>query len=488
MVTPAENDVTDMSADKTGAINLTKQVSNREIVGWTATLVLPPALYVLAHSLGMAVQASLFAAIMATVILMWLFNLVDDYIPPLMGMFAGLFFGLAPASVALSGMASPSLLTLLGVFALASVIGDSGLSRRVVLHLLLRLPNRFFWQENILVFCGLLLSLVSPSGNSRVSLLLPVFKEMSESLRLPKRGVAITSLIAATYGGAMLFSTALANSKSASVAAMSMLPNYLQNQYLGVFWMTAAALPIVILVVIHLISTKVMFRGEIPHRIDKDIVRAQLAALGRPSYNEKCGAIAFLFFFIGSITTEIHFVNIANIAGMTLLLLLLAGAFTKAGFQKSVDWPMIFFMLGMDSMMQTMSYLGLDQELSRFMGNFYAFVDGSFVLYVVATLATTIVIRLAFPVTAGMLLSFIILLPITIAQGYSPWICLFLTAIFSDIWFFRYQNSVYLIVWNSDAVLDYEHKWFMKHNHVMNIARVLCVFASIPLWQWMALI
>ncbi|UOD50085.1 SLC13 family permease [Orrella daihaiensis] len=477
-----------MSADKTGSIDLTTQVSNWEIGGWIATLVLSPVCYVVAHHLGMTMQGSLFTAIMATVILMWLFNLVDDYIPPLMGMFAGLFFGLAPASVALAGMASPSLLTLMGVFALASVIAESGLSRRVVLSLLLKLPNRFFWQENILVFCGLLLSLVSPSGNSRISLLLPLFKEMSQSLHLPKRGVAITSLMAATYGGAMLFSTALANSKSASVAAMSMLPTYLQNQYLGIFWLMAAALPIIFLVVIHLASIKVMFRGETPSKIDKDTVRAQLKALGKPGYNEKCGAIAFLFFFIGSLTTGIHFVNIANIAGMTILLLLLAGVFTKAGFQKSIDWPMIFFMLSMDSMMRTLSYLGLDQQLSNFMGSFYTFVDGSFVLYTLATLATTVVMRLAFPVAAGMLLSFIILLPITITQGYSPWICLFLTAMFSDIWFFRYQSSVYLTAWNSNAVLDFEHKWFMRHNNVMNLARVLCVFAAIPIWQWMELI
>lgn len=468
--------------------DLRKQPSSREVIGWISTLVLTPGMYVLGHHYGLSTNESLFVAVLVAVILMWLFNLVDDYIPPLMGMFAGLLFGLAPPSVALAGMASPSLLTLMGVFALASVIAESGLSRRVVLYLLLKMPNRFFWQQNILVFCGLLLSIVSPSGNSRVTLLLPLFKEMSESLRLPKRGVAITSLMAATYGGAMLFSTALANSKSASVAALSMLPVYLQSQYLGVFWLIAAAFPICVLVVIHLAATKWMFGQERPQQIDKASVQLQLAALGKPSYNEKCGAIAFLFFFAGSITTGFHFVSIANIAGMTLLLLLLTGTLTKAGFQKSMDWPMIFFMLGMDSMMRTMGYIGLDQQLSNFMGQFYAFVDGNFLLYILASLATTVVMRLAFPTAAGMLLSFVVLLPITIAQGYSPWICVFLTATFSDIWFFRYQNSVYLIAWNSDASLDFEHKWFMRHNNLMNLARVLCVVAAIPVWQWMALI
>jgi di/tricarboxylate transporter len=465
------------------------KASIRETIGWLFTLILPPAVYFISHSKGLSVQGALFTALLTGVILMWVFTLVDDYIPPLIGMFGSMFFGLAPPSIALSGMASPSLLTLMGVFALAAVIGSSGLSRRLVLYLLLKLPDRFVWQQNILVFCGLLLSLVSPSGNSRVTLLIPLFKEISDALQLAKRGVAITSLMVATYGGAMLFSTALSNSKSASIAALSILPAHLQNQYLGLFWIMAAGIPMVVLVLIHLVSVMAMFPTEAQQsQISKQTIRETLQSLGKLSSKERIAAIAFIFFFVGSMTGDMHHINTPSIAGLTILLLLLAGAFTKADFQKSIDWPMIFFMLGMDSIMRTMDYLGLDRQMSGLIGTFYAFVDGSFLLFVLATLVTTVILRLAFPVAAGMLLSFIILLPVAIGQGYSPWICLFLTAIFSDIWFFRYQNSIYLIVWNSDAVLDYNHAWFMRHNLIMNLARVLCVLAAIPLWKWMSLI
>jgi di/tricarboxylate transporter len=462
--------------------------TDTKLIGWAAVLVLPPIFYIFAHNQAMSLQGSLFVAIMAAVVLLWLFNLVDDYIPALVGMFASLFFGLAPPSVALSGMASPSLLTLMGVFALASVIAESGLSRRLVLYLMLKLPNRFFWQQNILVFCGLLLSWVSPSGNSRITLMLPLFQEISDALRLHKKGVSSTSLMVSTYGGSMLFSTALSNSKSASIAALSMLPLYLQQQYLGLFWLQAASVPIIVLLVIHMISVKLMFPNEAHHKITKENVQTQLQDLGRLTRREKIATFAFLFFFIGSITSELHYINVASIAGMTLVMLLIAGAFDKTGFQKSIDWAMIFFMLGMDSMMRTMNHLGLDEQLSTSVENLYAFVDGSFLLFTFAALLTTIVMRLAFPVAAGMILSFIILMPVTLAQGYSPWICIYLTAIFSEIWFFRYQNTVFLIAWNSPAVLDFDHAWFMRHNMIMNIARVACVLAAIPVWQWMGLI
>jgi hypothetical protein len=464
------------------------KASLREVLGWLSAMVLPPLAYWIGHQQGLSLQASIFVGIMVAVVLMWVFNLVDDYIPPLMGMSAALFFNLAPPSVALSGMASPSLLTLMGVFALAMIIASSGLSRRLVLYLMLKLPDRFVLQQNVLLFCGLLLSLVSPSGNSRATLLLPLFKEVSGALGLAQRSVAITSLIAATYGGAMLFSTALSNSKSASIAAVSMLPTHQQNQYLGLFWIAAACVPMLVLLLIHLVSIRMMFAQGPTTPLAKDVIAQKLQALGHFSSQERMATVAFAFFFLGSLTTGLHHLDVPEIAGLTLLLILLMGALKKADFRSAIDWPMIFFMLSMDSMMRTMKYLGLDRELARFVGNLFGFVDGSFAFFALATLVTTVVLRLALPVVAGMLLSFLIMLPVALDQGYSPWVCVFLTAVFSDIWFFRYQNSAYLVLWNSDAGLNYDHARFMRHNMLMNAARVLCVFAAIPWWQSMGLI
>jgi DASS family divalent anion:Na+ symporter len=460
----------------------------REVLGWLSAMVLPPLAYWVSHQQGLSLQASIFVGIMVAVVLMWVFNLVDEYIPPLMGMSAALFFNLAPPSIALSGMASPSLLTLMGVFALAMIIASSGLSRRLVLYLMLKLPDRFVLQQNVLLFCGLLLSLVSPSGNSRATLLLPLFKEVSGALGLAQRGVAITSLIAATYGGAMLFSTALSNSKSASIAAVSMLPAHQQTHYLGLFWIAAACVPMLVLLLFHLVSIRMMFAQRPTTPLAKEVIAQKLQALGRLSSQERMATVAFAFFFLGSLTTGLHHLDVPKIAGLTLLLILLMGALKKADFRSAMDWPMIFFLLGMDSMMRTMRYLGLDRELARFVGNLFGFVDGSFAFFALATLVTTVALRLILPVAAGMLLSFLIMLPVAVDQGYSPWVCVFLTAIFSDIWFFRHQSAAYLVILNSDAGLSYDHAGFMRHNMIMNAARVLCVFAAIPWWQSMGLI
>jgi hypothetical protein len=109
-------------------------------------------------------------------------------------------------------------------------------------------------------------------------------------------------------------------------------------------------------------------------------------------------------------------------------------------------------------------------------------------LFILAALATTVVIRLALPVTAGMLVSVVILLPVAESHGIHPWICVFLTAMFSDIWFLPYQSSVYLQVLSQGCGDTYDQRRFLLHNFWMNLARVVVAYASIPWWNWLGLL
>ena len=118
-----------------------------DIIGWCALLVLPPLLYLLCRSHGFTTQGAIFSAILAATVLMWVFTLVDEFIPPLVALIATLFIGLAPAPVALAGFSSPGMMTLIGVFALSASIGSSGLSYRLMLKLLYLLPDRPVWQD-----------------------------------------------------------------------------------------------------------------------------------------------------------------------------------------------------------------------------------------------------------------------------------------------------------------------------------------------------
>ena len=151
---------------------------------------------------------------------------------------------------------------------------------------------------------------------------------------------------------------------------------------------------------------------------------------------------------------------------------------------------MIFFLLGIDSLMRIMNHLGLAQSLARAVGHTFDFVDGRIAVFILVALAVTLTVRLALPVTAGMLTAAAVLLPVAAAQGIHPWICVFCTAMFSDISFsaIRAPTASSRSAPTDSSSRQADERGFLRYNMLMNIARVAVVFASIPWWKWLGLL
>lgn len=464
-------------------------VSVVTVIGWATVLVVPPLVYVLALASGLSVAAALFASFLAATVLFWVFGLVDEFVPALLAVVAALLVGLAPPEVALAGFSSPSLLLLLGVFALSAVISSSGLSYRVMMWLLVRLPDTPFWHQLILLLSGYALSPMVPSSNARQSLLTPVYVEMARGLRLRARGPGITALLAAMFGGSILFSPMMATSKSSNIAALSLLPAQVQAEFSGFFWLVAAAVAALGVTAIHLLLLPRLFPAGDRTPLPRDQIRRQLREQGPLRPAEWVAAGGFLFFLIGTATVSWHHVRPAYLAGCVLLALLLTGTLLRKDFQRQIDWPMIVFLLGVDSLMKIMTHLGLAEKLAGAVGRVFDFVGSSVGLFILAALITTMLVRLVLPVTAGMLTAAIILLPVAAAHGIHPWICVFCAAMFSDISVFRHQGTNGIIQMRSAGLFDdVDEAGFLRYNMWMNVARIAVVFASIPWWQWLGLL
>jgi len=463
-------------------------VSLAEMIGWILLIILPPALFFFCKTEGFTTQASLFSAILTATVIMWVFTLVDEFIPPLVAVVAALFIGLAPAPVALAGFSSPGMMTLIGVFALSASIGSSGLSYRFMLWLLYKLPDRPVYQQSAMLMGGYLLSPITPSGNSRLSLLIPLFRDMMEGLKLPKGGKAATALMAATFSGAMLFSPMLSTSKSSNITAVNLMPVQIQEQFLGLYWLVAALVAAVGITLFHLGASRWLFSSEQQAALPKDRILVQLQLLGPMTGEERIALGGFVFFLLACGSVSWHHIQPAWIAGCVLIGLLVSGALGKKAFRDQLDWPMVFFLLGMDGITRILDHLGLDTVLAKVMTGWFGFVGGRIDLFILAALGTTLLVRLALPITSGMLVSAIILMPVAEAQGIHPWICIFMTAMFSDIWFRPYQSSQYTQVLSQGLGPQYDIPGFMRYNQIMNFSRVVVAFLSIPYWKWLGLL
>ena len=462
-------------------------LTGREIGGWIAAIVLPAGIYFGCVSGGFTSQSALFAAILGMVVVMWLLAIVDEFIPPIIAIVATLFVGLAPPSVALGGFSSPSLMTMIGVFALASTIASSGLSYRVMLWLLARLPDRPFWQQTSMLLGGMALSPIVPSGNSRLSILLPLYRDMADGLRLPPRSTALTALMAATLSGALLFSPMMATSKPSSIATLNLLSVQAQHEFSGLFWLVAAGVAMVGLVGFHFLFMRWLLPAENPNPLPKERIREQLQLLGPLGFAEWLALGSFVAFLAGTATVSLHHVQPSWIAGCVLVTLLVCGSLGKMDFRKQLDWPMVFFLLGIDGLVRIMSYLQVDALIAKVVSGHLGFIDGSIELFVLAALVITVVLRIGLPIAASALISAVILIPVAEANHINPWICIFLAALFSDIWFFPYQSSVWMQAASKGQTEVIDRVQFTRYNQCMNAARVAVAFLSIPYWKWLEL-
>jgi hypothetical protein len=356
-----------------------------------------------------------------------------------------------------------------------------------MLWVLARLPDRPFWQQTSILLGGMALSPIVPSGNSRLSILLPLYRDMADGLRLPPRSTALTALMAATLSGALLFSPMMATSKPSSIATLNLLSVQAQHEFSGLFWLVAAGVAMVGLVGFHFLFMRWLLPAENPNPLPKERIRGQLQLLGPLGFAEWLALGSFVAFLAGTATVSLHHVQPSWIAGCVLVTLLVCGSLGKMDFRKQLDWPMVFFLLGIDGLVRIMSYLKVDALIAKVVSGHLGFIDGSIELFVFAALVITVALRIGLPIAASALISAVILIPVAEANHINPWICIFLAALFSDIWFFPYQSSVWMQAASKGQTEAIDRVQFTRYNQCMNAARVAVAFLSIPYWKWLEL-
>lgn len=465
----------------------TRAASVMTTVGWTLMLLVPPLVYLLCVDRNLSVQSSIFCSILSAMILLWIFELVDEFVPPVLAMVAILFVGLAPTSVAMGGFSSPTLMTLLGIFALAAAVSTSGLSLRVLLWLLTRLPNRPASHRNTFLGVGVLLSQVVSSQSSRLTLMMPAYRDCVENLRYVRQSRLMTALFISTMCGATMMAALVVTGKSSNMAGMALLPEEVREQYVGLKWLWGAGMAAVVLFAAHLLVTRWMVKGLSMEPPSTQSMRLQLQALGPMSGREKSAAAGFMFLMVGMLTQPLHQIQPPWLAGSVLVGLLMSGAMTRMDFQRRIEWTSIMLLLATDSVMRVMNYLGLQETLATTVGAVVGAASGQPYLFVAKALLLTMVVRLVLQGSSGFLVSSVILLPLAANAGLSPWCCIFLVALFSEIVLLPYQNQFIKQLALTGEFEEIDSRLFWRHIHLSNLARVVAGFASVPWWQWLGL-
>lgn len=458
-----------------------------QIIGWMTAIIGPWILYLGLDSEGMDSSIVVFLAIMLEVVILWFFSLVDQFIPPFIGIAAAIFTGLVSPETALSGFASSSFIELLCVLVVSAVLMSSGLSFRLLLGFLRVFPKKFEWQIQIPMMLGLVVSPVIPSNNSRMALLLPIMEEIASLARLYKNPIAATSILTCCYSASVLFSSMLPTSKATTIALVALLPKEIHAEFNGLFWFEASIIVTLGTWACHLLLTRLIYRTTESKPVNSELINEGLVVLGPMSFEEWAAGLSVLFLILGTMTYEYHHISMSSISGLTLFSLLSLGIISKSGFRKDIDWSLIFFLMGSQCLIRIAESLGVDQFILNSLYGITHWIQGSPWRFVTAIIAVILPIRFMLPGPPTALLVTTLFNPIAIENHINPWMSLFVCGFLSDIWFMPYQSGSWSQTQSSSLSKVMISSRFNLYNQAMNIWRLVLVYLSVPYWQWLGL-
>ena len=429
-----------------------------------------------------------FLAIFSSTIVMWVFSLVDEYIPGIFALLATLAMDLVPMPVILSGMASDGFMLAMSVLGLGAVIVASGLSYRLLLLLMLRLPNTPFWQNSAILGIGFLLTPLIPSINGRVALVSPFLSDMLEILRQKLKGVSANQLAVSAFTGVSLLSAVFLSSKSVNFVIFGLLPDQIQDQFQWLSWLQASAVTGLVLLVIYVLLAATLLRGHEPSHLSREQLAVQLSLLGRLKRGEWAAILGVGLFMLGVLTTSIHKVPSPWLGMAVLFGILLFGALNRKQFQQNIDWPFLIYLAGIVGIASAISYLGLGQTIATKLPWLGEYMHTNFSLFVLALSWVIFVMRLAVPISATIVILATILMPIAVHYGVNPWVVGFIILVLSEMWFFPYQCSYYLQFRQLTKGQIFDEALFLRFNALFNLLKIVAIYASMPYWKSLGLL
>jgi di/tricarboxylate transporter len=465
-----------------------KRESLVDLVGWLLTLIAPALILRFAPSWGLETNAVYFLAIMSSTIVMWVFALVDDYIPGFFALLATLTMSLVPASVILSGLSSHGFVLAMSILGLSSVIVVSGLSYRLLLVLLKMLPNAPFWQNSALLCVGFLLTPLIPSANGRVAMVSPFLSDMLVILHQKERGFGANRLAVSAFTGVSLLSGIFLSSKSVNFIIFGLLPSQIQDQFQWLNWLYAAAATGLVLLLLYFVQVSVMFRGEERPRLSKQQVAVQLSLLGKMKNREWAAVLGVVVFMAGIVTTSIHKVASPWLGMAILFGILLFGVMNKKEFREKIDWPFLIYLGGIVGITRAIDYLGLGDRIAENLPWLGEYMHTNFPLFILLLSGAIFVVRLAVPISATIVIMATVLMPVAVHYGVNPWLVGFVILIVGEMWFFPYQCSYYLQFKQLAQDKIYDESMFLKFNALSNLAKIAAIYASIPYWKWFGIL
>ncbi|KWT79699.1 SLC13 family permease [Candidatus Magnetominusculus xianensis] len=464
-------------------------VSWREYTGWLLTNIVPVAVYLYTQKAGFNRESSIFAAVVSVTLVMWITEILPDFVPGLFSTLMFILFSLAPNEVILSGFASEGFFLAVSVLGLGTVIVTSGLSHRYSLMMLKIMPPNTFWYQISLFFTGLIFTPLVPVISGRAAIVAPVLNEIVthsyNGLDLDERTMARskTALFASSLIGITLLSASFLSSTPLNLIVYGMLPLQEQQSFQFIKWSYASLVVSGTMLISFFIILALYLRSFHKLNVNKDFINDELVKMGRLKVVEWIAVFGIVVLAAGMFAATITKISVTWVAFAIMFALLFVGVLNPNDFRTKIDWSFLFLLGSMIGLVNTMNYLKIDLIVVKNLGWLANYMHSDFRQFIVLIALTIFVVRIIIPMNAVVLIFAATLLPLAKASGISTWLTGFLILFFAETAVFPFQAPYLSNFRNATkAVVNQQERSVSVVNLLLFFVKVAAIYLSIPFW------
>ena len=455
-------------------------INKKHLMCWVIIFIIPLLLLLIPTTDLFTHQQKMFTVITTWTILMFAFELVDNYIPCIIMPFLFIITGVAPWELAFAGWHQSIPWQVLGILLLVNALLRNGLLQRLAYFCLLKTSCTYRGILWGMYFFGLVFNLFLPGGSCVAMATFAYGICSTLGLKRSKTAAGITLAGAMGYLMPGFFIYVPTNFGLLASVASSADPTITMN--FGQYLMHNAIFIPFGFIMIEVIAR--MFKPD--QQLDsKELFKEKRAALGRMSREEKISAVAVVIIFLYIVTANLHKQDMAYI----FVLLPAVLAFPVFGVVKkedidSINFKFVVFLVTCMSIGFVAASTGISDTIVSLV--FPAMEQMGSYGVIVTTWLLAVLVNFALTPLAAMASFGVPITDIALSLNMQPYAILYAFNNGLDQVLFPYEYAIYLIYFSFGMLTMKDFVKFFSTKMVL--AFIFLIVLVIPYWTLIGLL
>ncbi|MDR0434404.1 MAG: anion permease [Gracilibacteraceae bacterium] len=439
----------------------------------------------------LSVEAMRYMGIFLAYLMILVTRSMPDWVASILAMCSLAAVKACTVAQAFSAFGQSTMWLIIGVFALAVALANSGLMKRIALKIMSLFPTTYNGLVLAMMSAGIVVSPLISSIIGKTNLLIPLATQVTEQAEIKERSRAALGLFTATFMCTYIIGNVFLSGSGNPAIIMGFFSEEAKAGFNWVSWFLAGSIWFVVCVVgtyLFCVTYCKPKAGEMKE-VAKDTFKNAYKALGPMTVAEKQAGVILILALAAWITQSFHGVDAGSVALIAVGLCALCGFYTAADFTTKTAWPLVVFVGALLSISALLSPLNVSTWLSTTLKPILAPMLSSAWVFIPSLIIFIYVVR-AVIISNNALLAITVAIfgPLVESAGISMYVLLFTMLMSGVIWYVEYQNPLIpaFLVAGGNKYVTYKE---FRVVSFLNMALCLIAFtASIPMWQAMGLI